>query len=246
MPMSPRLLRPRAAGGFDPRAISGLVGWYDAADRSTMFDATSGGNAAGADVGVGRWQDKSGQDNHLTQGTANNRPTLKESIKNGLSILRFDASNDSLNFATATGYTGAVSLFAVCYETSLRCIAIGGVVQNTFFGTSYSAGNQILWRNQSDTGMTVSDANPGRFVLLAGVRSGTGANQSRIRRDGGVINSTGTISGTIEAGSVGQRSSSGLQQSGGDLGEILIYNRAVSDGELSAIESALNRKWAIY
>jgi hypothetical protein len=31
MPMNPRLLRPRASG-FDPRSISGLALWLDAAD----------------------------------------------------------------------------------------------------------------------------------------------------------------------------------------------------------------------
>lgn len=245
--MSPSLLRPRAArSGFDPRTISGLVGWYDASDRASLFADTSGGSAAGANTGVGRWQDKSGQANHLTQGTANNRPTLIESVKNGLSILRFDASNDSLAFGTVTGYTGAVSFFAVCYETSLRFLAIGGSSQNSFFGTAYVSGGGILWRNQADTGMTVIDANPNRFVLVAGVRTGTGTNQSRIRRDGGVVDSTGTITGTIEAGHVGQRTTAGGQFSGGDLAELLIYNRAVTDAELSAIEIGLNRKWSVY
>ena len=51
MPMSPRLLRPRAASGFTPKAISGLSAWYDASVASSVT-ITSGF--------VSQWNDLSG------------------------------------------------------------------------------------------------------------------------------------------------------------------------------------------
>jgi hypothetical protein len=241
MGMNPRLLRPTASG-FDPRRISGLVGWYDASDRATLFDATTGGSAVAADGAVGRWQDKSGSANHLTQGTANNRPTLKENIQAGRSILRLDGTNDSLAFTTINSFTGAFSLFAVFYETSVRFIAAGGN-DSSFFGSGYVAGGGILFRNTIDAGMTITDANPNRFVLIAGIRSGTGTNQTTVRRDGGTINATGTVAGTFNAANVGLRNPS--QFSGGDIAELLVFNLAVSNPQRSAIEAYLKQKWTI-
>jgi hypothetical protein len=52
-----------------------------------------------ADGGVARWEDKSGNARHATQATSASRPTRKAAIKNGLGVLRFDGSNDSLSVA---------------------------------------------------------------------------------------------------------------------------------------------------
>jgi hypothetical protein len=68
MPMSPRLLRPRQASGFDPRTISGLGFWYDFSDTSSV---TLDGNSL-----VQQLNDKSGNGRNLTQGTAANRPGI--------------------------------------------------------------------------------------------------------------------------------------------------------------------------
>jgi len=66
MPMSPRLLRPRATG-FNPKSISGLKLWLDVANTSSL---TFNGST------VSQVNDLSGNGFHATQGTANNQPTL--------------------------------------------------------------------------------------------------------------------------------------------------------------------------
>lgn len=68
MAMSPRLLRPRASGQFDPRTISGLGFWYDFGDTSTV---TLDGNNL-----IQQVNDKSGSGRNLTQTTAANRPGI--------------------------------------------------------------------------------------------------------------------------------------------------------------------------
>ena len=76
MPMNPRLLRPLATG-FNPKSISGLALWLDAADGSTLFQNSDGTTpATAASDPVGYWGDKSGSGRHATQATAGSRPTI--------------------------------------------------------------------------------------------------------------------------------------------------------------------------
>ena len=76
---------------------AGLQLWLDAADASTLYDATTGGSLVAADGGVARWEDKSGNGRHATQGTAGARPARKTAIQNGLDVLRFDGTDDFLD-----------------------------------------------------------------------------------------------------------------------------------------------------
>jgi hypothetical protein len=76
--------------------------WYDAADLSTLFDATTGGSSVAADGAVARWQDKSGNLRHLTQSTSGSRPLRKTSQQGGLDTLSFDGSNDVMSVASSS------------------------------------------------------------------------------------------------------------------------------------------------
>ena len=77
-------------GSFSPSDLSPAL-WLDAADSSTLFDATSGGSTP-ADAGsVRRWQDKSGNSRHVTEATA--APTRRTGVQNGKDVVRFAGSN---------------------------------------------------------------------------------------------------------------------------------------------------------
>ena len=61
--------------------------WLDAADSSTITE--SGG-------AVSQWDDKSGNDLHVTQGGSTAQPGYISGALNGLNVVRFDGSNDFL------------------------------------------------------------------------------------------------------------------------------------------------------
>ena len=73
MPMSPRLLRPRATG-FNPKSIAGLAAWYDASVASSI---TLNGST------VSQWNDLSGNDRHQVQGSASLQPNYSATNANG-------------------------------------------------------------------------------------------------------------------------------------------------------------------
>ena len=142
---------------FTPATISGLQLWLDAADSSTLFDATAGGNLVATDgTAVARWADKSGNNRHATQGTANARPLLKTSVKNGRNVLRFDGANDKIIIPNSAGafsfaYTSPFAIFVVCKNDGTTntynfwAIADNGITggnRGFYFGQSGSGNNK--------------------------------------------------------------------------------------------------------
>jgi hypothetical protein len=109
--------------------------WLDGADASTLYNATSGGSLVAADGAVARWEDKSGNARHLTQGTLGSRPARKAAILNGRDVLRFDGGDWLETTFAALGTSYCVN--AVAYLNS------SAAVQGVFGCRSNSAGNPV-------------------------------------------------------------------------------------------------------
>jgi hypothetical protein len=78
MAMNPRLLRPKATSGFDPKTISGLAVWFDASVSSSV--TLNGGN-------VSQWNDLSGNNRHAAQATAGSQPSYSTAALNGKNVV---------------------------------------------------------------------------------------------------------------------------------------------------------------
>ena len=90
---------------WTPRALfaAGEDGfWLDPSDLSTLWQDTSGTTPAAVGDPVGRIDDKSGNGNNAIQGTAANRPILRQDA-DGAYYLEFDGSNDRLVVTNAMG-----------------------------------------------------------------------------------------------------------------------------------------------
>ena len=108
---------------WTPSQISTVL-WLDAADASTLYDATSGGSLVAADGTVARWQDKSGDGRHVIQSTAGFRPQRKTASQNGLDALLLDG-NDWLEAASAAALPNtAKTIIAAVKSTN----AVGGTI----------------------------------------------------------------------------------------------------------------------
>lgn len=103
--------------------------WLDAADASTVT------TVSGA---VSQWNDKSGNARHATQSTAGSRPTYTTAGQNGLNVLTFDGSDDSLSLASDLSLGTAHTIFAVAKSSatitassSFQCLVTGGLYTNS-------------------------------------------------------------------------------------------------------------------
>jgi hypothetical protein len=247
MPMNPRLLRPRATApaGFDPRTIAGLALWLDASDSATLFDATTGGSLVSAGSAVGRWEDKSGNDRHATQGAANNRPQRSAATVNGLDALLFDGSND---FFTTTSFTLAqpITTLAVVRPAStgnLFCIADGAPSGTRVQMAALSGGFfRMFGGSIMDGTLSVFSANS--TALVGGLFSGT---SSQIRANGVALATNQTTAGTggLTTGARVGAAIDGSSPYNGRICEMVYYSGALSSAQLSAVEAYLMRKWGI-
>lgn len=235
MPMSPRLLRPRSSAVFNPRAISGLAGWWDADDSSTITIAT----------GVSAWADKSGNGRTLTQTTDNNQPTRVLDGINGKAVISFDGMNDTLgaSFTLAQPYQ---VFFVYKYNAAYTS---GGPRVFDGFGTVAS-----FWRTNTaemrinaggsdrvTSGSPFSPAPVESFNVWDVEFNGL----SSAFRAAGVRQDVGSGTGTNSPGGIRLAAfSNGFSQPGNiSIAELLIYSRALSATEASAVRRYLGRKF---
>lgn len=237
---------------FHPWSFSPLVLrpalWLDASDASTIYDATSGGSLVAPDGAIARWEDKSGNGRHATQGTGVSQPLRKTAIQNGRDVIRFDGSNDYLSGSLPAIGTGNYTCFIVTIHNS-----------TANFDTSY-----LLGGDAADSALLVTKGNTD--VLLVGRISGdflatsnniTGVKSITVKRDGslvyGWVNNSSTTPASANPGAQDIAANYKIgaiplfaQHMNGDVVEFLVFTSALSDSDRAAVEAYLNSKWAIY
>jgi hypothetical protein len=137
-----------------PTSVSNCQLWLDASDASSLYDATSGGSLVASGGMVKRWQDKSGNSRHATEGTSG--PTRVVSARRGLDVVRFGGTN-TLSFASSTSTfnflhnaTGG-AVFAV-YKVDAAQGTCYLFANCTDPSTGSANGSGTLWRHDTDSG----------------------------------------------------------------------------------------------
>lgn len=248
MGMSPRLLRPKASG-FNPKSIANLAGWWDASDSSTLFDATTGGSLVAASGAVGRWEDKSGNGRHCTQGTANSRPIRAVSQFNGRDALDFDGENDFLGLSSNVTMISGASLIIVASKLSNTN---GGALHN-FRGTSLGNRNHHPFTDGNGyDGFGRSDRTSFAWTYASGlyVHSTITGSQYTFRRNETVLaQNSYTAANQLadESQGFGGSDSVLLTQRPWDgfICEALVYARGINSTEFTAIYRYLAQKWGV-
>jgi hypothetical protein len=260
--MSPRLLRPKATSGFNPKNVANLEAWFDAADSSTMT------TVSGA---VSEWRSKAGATRNLTQGTAANRPALTANYYNGRSAVSFDGSNDVL-FATGLGAIAMspLSVFIALDSEITSATNDRGVMTMHVTSATNSFDNnggfQFVANSAARTGgqraayeayaraatgsleietTTRSTAQPIGKTVFGIAADGT---NGTLYQNGPAVDlqaaSASYTSTTMYFGSLVQSGAPSLYWQGKIL-EILVYARAVSASERAAITNYLGNKWGV-
>lgn len=233
MPMSPRLLRPRASG-FNPRSISGLYAWWDATDASTYTVGT----------GVSSWRDKA-SNIAATQSTGANQPTV--SSLNGKTAFAFDAGVSLL--ATGLSYSiTAQSTFAVFRADSVASFARIVSQESDVANATYI---QLLLPN---TGLFQVGS-----YIGGGFRSPVAITQSAAtigesHHNGSTLTAVANgVSGTPFGGTLSfsptkialGNSAAASNALVGRIGEVLMWNRALTSTEITTVRRYLSAKWGI-
>jgi len=243
-------------GEFDPRSLSGLVGWFKSDVGITVA------------TGVSAWVNlaPTGPGYDVAQGTAGNQPVDNTAGLNGLPYLTFDATDDHLSFSGAgLGMTNAITGFSVFliakatvnlpvatpnafyasrngnalsarlsirestankFQTGTRCAEADTLTTSTSTASIYNT-NQYLSAITNYAANTVSQ-------YINGVLDGTGSASSSSTT---ITPSSDSL--TVRIGSNGDGSATW----GGDIYEVVLYNRAITDPvQLKKIHDYLKRR----
>ena len=226
--------------------IEGMVLWLDA------------GVGVTSSSGVSLWEDQSGLGNDATQAVEANRPTL---VAEGLSerpVVTFDGSSQWMELPSTAINTALNSADGFTIFLLMRGERIG--TNEAFISSIDSTANLMLFRYGTflpDFRVRIGGTDYD-LDFATDVRDGDGhilvvewdvpGNSRRLYVDGDVdAESTGSVQATITLANpvnIG-RDARGVYYFGGDIAEILIYDRALADAEREAVEDYLMAKYGL-
>jgi hypothetical protein len=240
------------AAAFSPSNISGLKLWLDAGVG--LFDATTGGSAVTTDgTSVARWEDQSGNGNHVTQATSGQRPELKTNIQNGRDVIRFVAANSDFLRASSTVISGttARTIFTVVKATNAGLNGIVGFGGGSGTGETFDITPEIRVRMVGRQDFNLSMGATAFRILTIGCPSSALFPDVYGYLDGVAMSGTPTsptaaVNTTTTVGfTVGRSAQGGLGHVGGDYCEILAYDENLSTPNRESVESYLADKWGV-
>ncbi len=263
---------PIGVGAFNPRALPNLLAWYDASDSSTCLNNTSPITPATNGQTVTQWTDKSGNGNHLTQGTGISQPVVATNALNGKQVLNFDGSNDSCvtGFSFALAATKTLTAFVVAksdLSTAATFLALhrsGQPDYSSCFSSLVVSSELWLQTGLGDGGLSASSYRVMKYaptITSYFIQSTRISTSALSQRTNGVNASLTLQSGTMlqsswmSSGSGNYRLICGAREGStdntpdtfhdGQFAEVILYNAVLSDANTQRVERYLGSKWGI-
>lgn len=231
--------------------IPSLNRWYDASDISTLWQNADRNIAVSSDNDpIGAWDDKSGNNNHLTQSTSTSRPTYKATMHNSMGGVQFitdfltgsttiggsEAGYSIYIAAQLSGYQDWSAIWADGIANSWGNGGVGFVFDNSvgqinFFINDYTA-NRILYGSTPVSGA---------FGVLCGVYNKTNLEGYISTVSQGTDAYTGNL--TTEDSNVYLGGYNGAGEYDIDILEVIVAEEGHSSSKVSEIVNYLETKW---
>lgn len=232
-----------------PTEFSGLQVWLDASDTTRLFQLSGGTTAVAANLDpVGYWGDKSGNNRHFTNigGSATTRPTWVSS----LSTVRFDGTNDYLSSFFNITYT-AQTVFIVVTQRALASGFYPRIYSQSTSGGADSAGYLPAAGFSGGLGMhsfvggssrsSVTTRSLSTFDVYTSWFSSTSSVNFSNGSSGSYFGSSLNL--TVAISRLGAMTAVASNYFNGDISEVIVYNRALTNNERADVEYYLTRKW---
>lgn len=223
-----------------------------ASNTEFWIRANEGTDATNNADPVTTWNDQSGNGNTIT--TNNSDPTFVTNTLNGLPVVRFNGSNQSMGRTGFTGLPTGAAVRTIFNVSQYRSIGFGGFAYGTattdgvFGNVVGSNGNFYIqgWGsgNDFDSGTT---ANGAGWNLHTSVFGGNGANQLQQFVNGSLVSqhtTTAYNTGTTEI-EIG-REMDNSPYVNMDMAEVIVFSNDLSTTEREEVERYLNTKYDLY
>lgn len=222
---------------FTPASLSGLTLWLDASDAATITQV------AGS---VSQWNDKSGNGNHVTQGTGANQPITGTNQQNTRNVLTF--SNQWLNLPS--GPLSVPSAKGTVFVVAKPSNVFGSQALVIWDNGSLRYGIDIYeayrgWHGNAPGVSSEITVNTNPTILMSGSISGAASTQYVTRRETGTtgpLKTPTTFTGL--SAKIGARGT-GVETFSGFMAEIVVFSRYLEQAEANSIGGYLADKWGM-
>lgn len=231
---SNQLLVRNDESSWTPNQLGSALGlWFDASDTGTI--TLNGSNVSG-------WNDKSGNNRHVSQAIASYQPTYQTNNLNGLAGISSAGSTIRLESASNISWNFDIGSFAsVCsfeatnnYEALFMLDGRQSPAQFFFFRRNVSTAFGEPYRTTPiSSGATVYAGRYNRNVAVNGSTNGTYYSSALL--------STFTTSSTISKLTVLGPSNPFV----GAINELIVLNSYISDSDREKLEGYLAHKWGL-
>jgi len=216
-----------------PTTVANLTTWWKADSITGLNDGDP----------VSTWNDSQGSNNLIGSGTA--RPLFKTNIFGTMPVVRFDGSNDFLSMASTLSLTHGspywTMLVVLAYHATPNnpAMLMGSTANNVQvqFNAAAPSSNQIvLYQNgsadvvaSSGFTFTVTSARMNVIKLISGTTIAFRVNKTAAGTPSSAhVTSYGTA---MDINVMGKWKSTGTEWLKGDVAEVAVYNRTLSDAE---------------
>lgn len=236
-----------SATAWTPADLSPTL-WLDASVASSLYDATSGGSLTGSGGTVRRWEDQSGNGNHVTGSDGPTRSVASINSRDSLAFAGPPLTRSALNLSSAS----AASLFAVIkFATSGDQVGVAFGTGSSYAALTIEANLRSAGQHSasfgSNSGATENQATGGTVnntTRAFGAVYGSSVGKLYI---GGTSVATVSRAQTLNSGSgfsVGAYFASGYALSG-NICEIVYVPSEMTTGEIASLQSYFATKWGV-
>jgi prepilin-type N-terminal cleavage/methylation domain-containing protein len=254
-----KLSTARALSNSSPvPSIKDLFFWLDATAETAFLNQNSSPDIEDTDT-VSSWKNS----NPLTtsqqfciQGTTGNQPTYVTDGINNLPSVRFNVSNGTMRLSCTLGVSintentiftvvKWVSSYALA-NTNFLVIDSGSAEQTLNSVTTAGLFQFSNWNGSSNVDVLSHTLTSGGNVVITRYSNPT-LNSSALYFNGSnVSTSTSTLTGTFPNITITVGNFTNASRTlGGDIAEVIIYDRALKNEERIAVEKYLGQKWGI-
>jgi len=222
--------------------LQNLVAWFDAADVNTVTE--SSGN-------VSQWDDKSGNDHNATQGTASDQPTYVANAQNGLHAVRFNGTSDFLDLGSVviSGTTGRTFFLVANAVATGNTETMISLTTSSTTAERYDLNSQVSLRVQGGNIVYTVSVVGAAYVVTIRNAASSDCDVTDGRRDGVTMTVSTSSSEIINTGTTGTtrlgERNIGTSWYEGDLYEVIMYDRELTNTEVESVERYLAVKWGI-
>jgi len=224
-----------------PPATSGLVLHLDTSDADSI---TKNG-----DNKVSQWADLSGNNNHAIQGASGNQPLWVENVLAGKPVIRFDGLDDYLQTAPFGSELPQPNTIIVVWKLATDDFSrtvIDGIAADRRHAIIKVLDSPPTWNREIILHAGYPNLfgsplpAPSDFLITSALFHGT---NSKLWIDGLLDTEGETGTQALTGVTIGGRYDGAVNNLDGDIAEILIYGRALSDAERQEVEQYLGVKW---